>query len=128
MYLLDTNACIDFLHARSDALAEQMRAQFSSLTLSAITVAELLVGSRSSQDLACDARKVETFVASVRVHAFDGKAAATYGRIIRDIGVKRTSFDQLIGTQAVHLGLILVTRDSRHFADVPGLMIENWYK
>ena len=47
-------------------------------------------------------------------------------RIVRAIGVRRKSFDRLIGVQALERGLTLVTRNARDFADVPGLKIENW--
>ena len=91
-----------------------------------VSVAELLVGSKSSEDPEGDRQKVDIFLSSVDVASFDLAAARVYGDVIRDIGVMRKSFDRLIGVQAVHLGLTLVTRNEKHFADVPGLKIENW--
>ena len=126
MYLLDTNACIDFLDGRSEALSARMEANFGKLVISSISVAELLVGSKTSEDPDGDARKIDAFVAGVDVAPFDLDCARSYGRIIREIGVKRKSFDRLIGVQAIHLGLILITRNERDFADVPGLVVENW--
>lgn len=126
MYLLDTNACIDFLEGRSDPLAHRIEAHFGALAISTITAAELLVGRKTSEDAKGDARKLDAFIASVEVLAFDLATARVYGDIIREIGVDRKSFDRLIGVQAVALGLILVTRNSKHFADVPGLRVENW--
>ena len=127
MYLLDTNVCIDFLDGRSAALSRLMEANFGRLTISAITTAELLVGNRKSDDPVGDARKVDKFVAGVDVADFTFADARTYGEIVRGIGVKRKSFDRLIGVQAARLGLTLVTRNARYFADVPGLKIENWW-
>ena len=126
MYLLDTNACIDFLEGRSDPLARRIEAHFGALAISTVTAAELLVGRKTSDDAKGDARKLDAFIASVEVLAFDLATARVYGDIIREIGVDRKSFDRLIGVQAVALGLILVTRNSKHFADVPGLRVENW--
>lgn len=126
MYLLDTNVCIDFLDARSDKLAERMAANFGRLTISTITAAELLVGSKTSDDPVNDERKVDALIAGLEVAPFDLSAARSYGDVIRDIGVKRKSFDRLIGVQALALGLVLVTRNGKHFADVPGLLVENW--
>lgn len=126
MYLLDTNVCIDFLDGRSEVLARCMAANFGRLTISSITAAELFVGSRSSADPVGDARNADKFVASVDVADFGVADARTYSEIIRGIGVKRKSFDRLIGVQAARLGLTLVTRNARHFADVPGIKIENW--
>ncbi|WP_417616132.1 type II toxin-antitoxin system VapC family toxin [Parasphingorhabdus sp.] len=126
MYLLDTNACIDFLDARNQHVADRIDAAFGHLTVSAITVAELRVGSKTSTDPVGDARRIDAFVAGVKVTAFDEASATTYGNVIRKIGVKRKSFDRLIGIQALTLGLTLVTSNEKDFADVPGLKIENW--
>ena len=126
MYLLDTNACIDFLNGRSDQLARRIDAAFGQLTVSTITVGELLVGKKTSSDPDGDERRIRTFVSGVQVAPFDEASAQTYGATIRKIGVQRKSFDRLIGIQAVTLGLTLVTRNTKDFADVPGLVVENW--
>lgn len=36
------------------------------------------------------------------------------------------TFDLLIATHAIHLGLTLVTNNTREFSHVPGLRLENW--
>jgi tRNA(fMet)-specific endonuclease VapC len=126
MYLLDTNVCIDFLDGRSEALAGKIESNFGKLTVSCVSVAELLVGSRTSADPEGDQQRIDIFLTGVDVVPFDIPAARVYGDIIRSIGVKRKSFDRLIGVQAVQLGLTLVTRNEKHFADVPGLRVENW--
>ena len=46
--------------------------------------------------------------------------------MIKAIGVRRKSFDRLIGVQALDRGFVLVTRNGRDFDDVPGLVIEDW--
>ena len=126
MYLLDTNVCIDFLDGRSAPLAQRMETTFGQLAISSITAAELLVGNRSSTDPVADARRVDIFVASVDVIDFSLADARVYGAAVRNIGVRRKSFDRLIGVQAVRLGATLVTRDAGHFADVPSLRMEDW--
>jgi len=126
MYLLDTNACIDFLAGRSEALAVRMGENFGKLAVSSISIAELMVGTRTSEDPARDASRIDNFVAAVEVADFDVACARRYGEVVRDIGVRRKSFDRLIGVQALERGLTLVTRNERDFADVPGLVVENW--
>jgi tRNA(fMet)-specific endonuclease VapC len=126
MYLLDTNACIDFLDARSERVMQKIDKEFGRLTVSTITIAELMVGSRTSENPEEDRKRLESFVAGVIVAPFDAAAATVYGDVIRGIGVQRKSFDWLIGTQALALGLTLVTSNTRDFADVPGLKTENW--
>lgn len=124
--MLDTNACIDFLDARSEKVMRRIDAEFGQLAVSTITIAELKVGNKTSTDLEADRRRLAVFVAGVVVVPFDERAAAVYGDVVRDIGVKRKSFDRLIGVQALAQGLTLVTSNGKDFADVPGLKVENW--
>lgn len=126
MFLLDTNACIDFLDGRSEALLARIDEYFDHLSVSSISVGELMVGSRRSRDPERDVERINVFVAGVTIVDFDLACARRYGAIIRQIGVRRKSFDRLIGAQALELGLTLVTRNGKDFADVPGLKVENW--
>lgn len=127
MFLLDTNVCIDFARARSEALRERIRANYSlGLSISTITLAELRVGARHKGADAADEELLDNFVNVLGLKEFDAAAAETYGRIAREIGVKRRSFDRLIAAHAVSLGLILVSRNGKDFVDVPGLKVENW--
>jgi len=126
MYLLDTNACIDFLLGRSERLRERIGQHFGALAVSAITVAELRVGSRTSSDPQRDGQRIDNFVALIGLAPFDDKAAECYGGVVREVGVRRKSFDRLIGAHALSLGLTLVTNNEADFADIPGLRVENW--
>jgi tRNA(fMet)-specific endonuclease VapC len=125
-YLLDTNACIDFLVGRSDPLARRMGQAFGRLNVSAVTAAELRVGNRRSADPVRDAKRVDTFLAAIGVVPFDVDAASAYAEMVRTIGMRRGSFDRLIAAQAIAARLTLVTNNERDFADIPGLAIENW--
>jgi tRNA(fMet)-specific endonuclease VapC len=126
MFLLDTNVCIDFLAGRSEVLAQRMADNIGRMWISSITVGELLVGASRSADPQHDAERIAVFVANVDIADFDLACAQRYGAVIRTIGVRRKSFDRLIGVQALERGLVLVTRNLRDFADVPGLVIEDW--
>lgn len=127
MYLLDTNICIDFVDGRNDVARQRVEREFrNGLGISSITAAELLVGARGSSDPVEDARRIEAFVRLLRCHDFDDVAARSYAQIARQIGMKRKSFDRLIAAHALALGCVLVTNNAKHFADVPGLKVENW--
>ncbi|KAA9019153.1 MULTISPECIES: type II toxin-antitoxin system VapC family toxin [Sphingobium] len=125
-HLLDTNVCIDFLLGRSAPLAQRMAASLGALAVSAVTAAELRVGSHMSADPDGDMRRIDTFLSLMQVVAFDDAASHIYANVVRQVGVRRRGFDRLIGTQALALGLILVTRNDRDFADIPGLKVEDW--
>lgn len=125
-YLLDSNACIDFLLGRSEPLARRMGEAFGQLRVSAITAAELRVGNRTSQDPARDAKRVDTFLAALPILSFDADAAVAYADMVRSVGVRRGSFDRLIAAQAVLAGATLVTNNERDFAGIADLRVENW--
>lgn len=127
MYLLDTNICIDFVDGRSDVARQKMRDnRKAGLAISSITAAELLVGPKESDDPEGDQEKIERFLTVIDLIDFDRPAADAYADIVRRVGMKRRSFDRLIAGHALSLGLVLVTNNSKHFADVPGLKVENW--
>jgi len=128
MFLLDTNACIDFLLGRSDKLAGRIEAALGQLAISTMTVAELNVGSRTSSDEPGDKRRIDTFVTGLIIEPFDLESADAYAKLVREVGIRRASFDRLIGAQAIRLNAILVTRNGKDFADIPGLKVEDWTK
>jgi len=58
-----------------------------------------------------------------------GLALETFAEVkthLRRIGRSVDSFDLLIGSTALALDLTLITRNTRHFADMPGIVLENW--
>lgn len=127
MYLLDTNICIDFVDGRNDVVRDRILTMFpSGLSVSSITAAELLVGPRESQDPKEDRERVEKFLSVIGIVDFDHVAANAYATLVQRAGMKRRSFDRLIAAHALSLGYVLVTSNTKHFADVPGLKVENW--
>lgn len=127
MYLLDTNTCIDFALGRSAALFDRVDAAFArGLSISTITLAELRVGARTAGAENKDEERLDLLIRVLTVRPFDEAAAEDYGRLVRQVGVKRRNFDRLIAAHARSRGLIVVTRNGRDFSDVPGLVVENW--
>jgi tRNA(fMet)-specific endonuclease VapC len=127
MYLLDTHICIDYVDGRSPVARRRFEESFrKGLAISSITASELLLGARESKDPVADAKRIDRFISVVRCHDYDTDAAREYALVARTVGVNRKSFDRLIAAHALALGLVLVTSNVKHFADVPGLKLENW--
>ena len=110
-------------------LASRVKRAFNAgLAISTITLAELRVGGSRADDDPENVRRLDMFVATLRIHAFDEAAANAYGLLVRRVGIRRQSFDRLIAAHAGVLNLTLVTNTVADFADVPGLRVENWSK
>lgn len=119
-FLLDTNICIYALSGVSGPLRQRFEEQGAGrLFVSAISLAEISVG---YGDRVFDAPDLATFLEVVRVLPFDETAARIYGTL----PFRRTRFDRLIAAHALALGLTVVTNNEADFADVPGLIVENW--
>lgn len=90
------------------------------MVTSAIAYAEVAYGSINNKPPPFE--QLQNFIEEVPVLPFDDKAALAYTKL----PFRRASYDRLIAAHALSLELILVTDNLKHFADVPGLKIENW--
>jgi tRNA(fMet)-specific endonuclease VapC len=94
-----------------------------------ITVGELIYGARrvGREDLS---RRVEQVIRRAQtVLAFDTTAARTFGFLkatLEQRGTPLAEPDLRVASIALSRGLILVTRNVRHFQRVAELTVENW--
>ncbi|MGD9617816.1 MAG: type II toxin-antitoxin system VapC family toxin [Alphaproteobacteria bacterium] len=128
-YMLDTNICIYVLQDRPLGLRERFDKLVDELSISVITLGEMLYGAEHSARRSENLRTIEQFTARLDVLPFTEDAAAHYGQIraaLRRAGRPAGVHDMLIGGHARSEGLILVTNNVREFARMPGLQVENW--
>ena len=120
-YLLDSNIIV-YLTMNSNAQVVRRAAECDEgdLVTSAVAYAEVAFGSVNALPPAVE--QLQAFVEEVPVLNFDYKAALAYATL----PFKRGSFDRLIAAHALSHDLTLVTHNEKHFADVPGLKVENW--
>lgn len=90
------------------------------MVTSAVAVAEVLYGTVNEKPPS--QLQLEAFLSEVMVLDFDFAAARAYGQL----PFRRASYDRLIAAHALSRGLTVVTDNTKHFADVPGLEVENW--
>ena len=128
-FMLDTNLCLYAIKHRPPEVIAALRAHESAgLGLSSITVAELYFGvakSGSARNLSA----LEQFLAPLELADFDRSAAAAYGPLRAALEAAGTSIgplDTQIAAHALALGATLVSNNTREFARVPGLRLENW--
>ena len=87
---------------------------------SAIVLAEVAYGTERGMPPASE--QLRALVEEVPVLDFDYKAAVAYATL----PFRRGGYDRLIAAHALSHDLVLVTHNEKHFADVPGLKVENW--
>lgn len=72
---------------------------------------------------------LEIFLQGAQVVAFDAQAARRAAEIRayqQKRGRSSGAIDQLIAGHALSLNLTLVTGNTKHFDDIPGLVIDSW--
>lgn len=120
-YLLDANILILIGKAEGGALFRRLaECDEGDLVTSAVAYAEVALGSAKGKPPVM--AKLKTMIEEVPVLDFDYKAALIYATL----PFKRGGFDRLIAAHAKSHELTLVTNNVAHFADVPGLAVENW--
>lgn len=132
-YLLDTNICIALINGSSRraraAFIKAVQAR-ASLATSSIVVHELWYGVAKSQLAAQNARALSAFLSrDISVLDYseqDAFAAAEIRAELERKGARIGEYDTLIAGQAYARNLILVTANTREFAQVKGLVVEDW--
>ena len=92
-------------------------------------VAELFYGAGKGVTPVAGKRQVEGFIASYISLPFDDVAARVHATVRLDLesrGLPIGDNDYLIAAIALAHNLILVTHNTREFARVPGLALEDW--
>ena len=129
-YMMDTNICIYAIKNKSESVIRKILSQNpEDLCISVVTYAELMHGVEKSQAVEKNRIAMSLFLSAITVLDFDGEAAEAYGQIRAELERKGTPIDPmdlLIAGQARSQGLILVTNNTREFARVTGLRIEDW--
>ena len=128
-YMLDTNILIYTIKNRPKKVREAFKRNADYLSMSSVTLGELIYGAERSAQVARNLQDVEGLAARMDVVSFDDKAAAHFGQLRAELvnaGKTIGPYDLMIAGHARSLGLILVTNNMRDFKRVPGLRVENW--
>jgi tRNA(fMet)-specific endonuclease VapC len=131
-YLLDTNICIYIAKHNPPTVRENFaRHAANEFAMSVITLGELRFGAEKSQSRERAMATIQKLESLIPPCALPETAGEHYGQIRAAL----QGGDATIGNNdlwlAVHAraeGWILVTNNTREFARVPGLQLENWAK
>lgn len=133
MRLLDANVLSEMTRRHPDAgvVAELRKWRTDSVFASAVTRYELRYGASLRED---DAElwgrlqaEILPLVTWLPVSQAIAERGATIAADLRRKGRPCGDFDPLLAATALERGLTLVTRNTRHFAAVPGIVVENWF-
>lgn len=127
--MLDTDSVSFALRGQGNVGARILERRPSELCLSSITVAELRYGAarRGSARLH---ELIDAFVTNVAVLPFDETCAVHFGTLAAQLAARGTpigDFDVLIAAHAMAVDATLVTNNTKHFARVRELTVENWF-
>lgn len=129
-YLLDTNACINYLNGRSLGLRERIsQANVEDIVLCSVVKAELFYGAMKSRNPKQTLQKQRQFVDFFVSLSFNDEAAEIYGQIRADLARKGTPigpYDLMIAAIAIANDLTLVTHNVREFGRIDELKWEDW--
>lgn len=129
MILLDTNICITIINAKPAAVLERFkRYRLGEIGLCSVVAAELAFGVAKSGSVR-NRQALEMFLAPLTILPFDERAAWAYGELRADLERRGTpigSLDTMIAAHALSLQATLITNNTREFAQVSGLQVENW--
>jgi tRNA(fMet)-specific endonuclease VapC len=120
-YLIDANIAVYAMDGSYPALEERLLdCAPGEIAISVISFAEVAVGTYVGKPPSAEV--LDAFVAAIPLVPFDERAARAYATL----PFKRARFDRLLAAHALSIGAVVVTNNEADFADVPGLVVENW--
>lgn len=130
-YLLDSNIVSYFVKGISSSVIERMHSGLDrqDIAISAVTRAELRYGLELLDKSDKRRRRIDLLLTELPALPWSIEAADEFGRIrayLRRNGTPVGEFDTQIAAHALAEKLILVTHNTRHFENVPGLKLEDW--
>jgi tRNA(fMet)-specific endonuclease VapC len=130
MYLLDTNIISYWMRGDKRLIARIKKHSPSDLSLSTITLAEILYGIEKSSVKKNERRlKINQISSLLRIYPFDEVAAGKYAAIrakLERTGMVISERDTQIASIAMANKLIVVTHNVKEFDRIDKLKVEDW--
>jgi predicted nucleic acid-binding protein len=128
IHLLDSDVIIEILLNRDWAVAFHDQLDRDVTAISAMTYGEVWEGILASRNRPVAEAAFEKLIAPFEVIPLDKMTMHVYGEIRVDLrrrGLQIGAPDVLIASTAIQHGLILATRNARHFSRIPALSMVN---
>lgn len=124
--LIDTDVVVSYLNGRADAVTLLQQLVADGIAISVITYGEIYEGIYAGADPTRHEASFRAFLRGARVIVVNRTVARRFGQLrgaLRRQGQILPAPDLLIAATALTYGLVLVTRNLRHFQRIPGLRI-----
>lgn len=127
-YLLDSEVCVEIMRRRGPVSTRITRYSPDELAISTINLAELEYGVLRSGNPTEQRRRLDALLAApIMLLPFDSAAARLQARVRLALRANPIGpHDLLAASIALAHDLIMVTRNVRELARVPGLAVEDW--
>lgn len=129
-YLLDTNACIQYLNGISSSLRRKLESsQPEDIFLCTVVRAELFYGAIKSANALKNVKKLRHFLDRFISLPFDDQSAEVYGEIRTQLekeGNVIGPYDLMIAAIALAKKMTLVSHNTREFGRIKHLDLEDW--
>lgn len=129
MKLLDTDTCIGILKGVPKVVSA-WRACNERCALSLMSVGELAYGAAKARNPEAERSRVERLVGILDEGSITKAVMMRFGLLKAELeaaGMPLADADLLIAATALEHGMALVTGNTKHFARIPGLQLENWF-
>ena len=127
-FLVDSDVCS--AHLKGERRANTRFLQYTGrLHISAVTVSELFTWATRAGAPPARLAAIQDMLVAISFHPVDYEIAQRSGElraVLLDRGLPMATTDLLIAATAQIHGLTLVTHNTRHFQNVPHLVVEDW--
>ena len=130
MKLLDTDTCIGILKGVPKVVSE-WRSCGERCALSPMSIGELAYGAAKARNPEAERDRVGRLVDILDEGPATRDVMMRFGLVKAELeaaGTRLADADLLIAATALEHDMTLVTGNTRHFARIPGLRLENWFE
>lgn len=131
MYSFDTDIVIDFLRGEPEVVKkiDELTNKEAQIFITPIVLCELYEGAYKSKNSVENVKLVEDFLIRVNYLDFSALSCKSFGEVktmLSKKGKPTQDFDLMIAAVTLSRNLTLVTRNRKHFENIPDLKIEVW--
>lgn len=129
MYCLDANIIISALRGDVELKKRISSIEPEGIFISSITLCELFRGAYKTSNPENTLFLIHSLIGNYTTLSFDEKCAEIFGKDfnkLEKMGKPTQIFDLMLASVAKRNGLIVVTRNRKHFENIEYLKIEEW--